>query len=812
MRLGITIIIIVAGASAAAYAGPTLVAVELARPADAYALLARGVAVVEARPNFALVLEPASATAALDGYRYANLGEPPGPVYLAWPRPGQPLAEVAGVAVMAVFDDTYVVSGEPAAVERLAAAGAELKRVGLEPLKAPRRAAYPSISYDPWIAQLISRVRADRYYGYVEKLSAFKTRYSHAEEIGAATDYIEEHFRRQGFETERFPYVYEPMDNDYLVDCAFRADGELGWMVSYWGYVWQSGDAGKTWRAVKSEGRLEDGVFVTDRKGFVVGGKGFLARTDDGGATWRQLPLRDPGDKLRDVAFHGTQLGVAVGEDGAVYRTVDGGAAWRRVSSPTHKIIFGVYAQTADRWWAVGEDGLVMRSYDGGASWEKKYVLPTEGFTMREIAFADATHAVIVGYEGTILYSRDAGETWRRVSGYFPEWPFFTFVGFADATRGWAGGSNGKVYRTDDGGASWTRQPTPFGEYYTYNAISVIDRDEAWIVGGPSAIIHTTNGGARWEEVDVENADPITWYNVEGTLRGISHPERVVVLCGHYDSISEDPWNLAPGAEDNASGTAALLEAATVLAGFEFDGTVKLVAFSGEEEGLLGSKAYVREEHGEGRDIRAALNMDMISYLDEPVHDVEVRYNDFSSELLSLYKDAARLYVPDYVIYPVTKGRGGSDHEAFWDYGYPALLSIEYAGKEFYPWYHTTEDVPEHLTPVYGADVTRVNLAVAASLAGARGGPGGATGVIAYPNPARPSAGHAGVNFANLPPGGTLTIYDLAGARVWSTDIGAATSATWPLTGRDGGPAASGVYLFVVEGSTRATGKVALLR
>jgi len=73
-------------------------------------------------------------------------------------------------------------------------------------------------------------------------------------------------------------------------------------------------------------------------------------------------------------------------------------------------------------------------------------------------------------------------------------------------------------------------------------------------------------------------------------------------------------------------------------------------------------------------------------------------------------------------------------------------------------------------------------------------------------------AGHAGVNFANLPPGGTLAIYDLAGTRVWSTDIGASTSATWPLTGSDGGPAASGVYLFVVEGSTRATGKVALIR
>jgi hypothetical protein len=453
-----------------------------------------------------------------------------------------------------------------------------------------------------------------------------------------------------------------------------------------------------------------------------------------------------------------------------------------------------------------------MTSDDGGVTWKKRYGIPTEGFTMRDVAFADATHAAMVGYEGTILYSDDAGATWRRVSGYFPDWPFFTFVAFADARRGWAGGSDGNVYRTDDAGASWTRQPTPFGEYYTYAGISVLSREEAWCVGGPSAIIHTTDGGVHWERVKVENATPITWYNVEATLRGVAHPERVVVLCGHYDSISEDPWNLAPGAEDNASGAAALLEAASALAGFRFEDTLKLVAFSGEEEGLLGSRAYVREEHRAGRDVRAALNMDMISYLDQAVHDVEVRYNDFSAELLSVYQEAAGLYVPDYLIYPVTQGRGGSDHESFWDYGYPALLSIEYAGKQFYPWYHTTQDLPEHLTPAFGADVTRVNLAAAASLAGARGGPGGATGVIAYPNPARPAAGHTGVNFANLPPGGTVAVYDLAGSRVWSAAVGSSGSAFWPLTGDGGAPAASGVYLFVAEGSARATGKVAVIR
>lgn len=813
MRIAV-IVAIISAVAGAAFAGPTLVAVELERPADAYALLAEGVAVIEARPDFALALAAPHTLGALDRYSYVDLGSPPGPVYLVWPRPGAELPRVVGVTVLARFGETYVVSGDAAAAEKLATLGAEIKRVGGEPLKAPRKFVLPEMSYDPAVAQLVARVRADRYFGHIEKLAAITTRYSHADEIAEATAYIEEHFKELGYETARRPYEYEPMANDYLGDCVFRAGGRLGWLISSWGYVWRTDDYGQSWTYHKSEGRLDHGYFVTDRTGFVVGGRGFLARTDDGGRTWARLPLENPADYLRDVYFFGATVGVAGGDRGAMYRTVDGGATWRKVATPTKELIFGVYAQTADKWWALGMEGLVMRSYDGGASWKAVNVPQTEGFGMRRMAFADATHAVMVGNEGTILYSEDAGETWRRVSGYFPAWPFFTEVAFADATRGWAAGGNGKVYRTDDAGASWKRQRTPFGDYHTYNGISAVSRDEAWIVGGPSAVIHTDDGGEHWKKVEIKSARPVIWHNVEAVKKGVARPDEVYMLCGHYDAISEDPWNRAPGAEDNASGVAGVLEAATVLADHRFDSTVKFLAFSGEEEGLLGSRAYAREEYEAGADIRGVFNMDMISYLDQPAHDVEVRYNDFSKDLLAAYQDVARLYVPTYVVYPTTEGRGGSDHEPFWEFGYPALLSIEYAGKEFYPWYHTTKDLPKHLTPAFGADVTRVNLAVAAALAGTRGGLEPSSAVVAYPNPAKPSAGHDRVRFGNLAAGSSLVLYDLAGAKVWSTAADASGVAEWPLVTAGGGAAASGVYLFVVEGpgGERRFGKVAVVR
>ncbi|UCH78349.1 MAG: M28 family peptidase [Candidatus Coatesbacteria bacterium] len=818
-RIGIFACVAAAGAAGAAAAfspAPTLLAVELARPAAAYELLARGAAVVEARPSFALVLASPGEAAALDGYAYVDLGPPEAPVYLAWPRPGEALPPAEGVTVLAVFGGAHVVAGEAAAVEPLARRGVELKRVTLEPVRPPRPRALPALAYDPLVAEVVRRVRADRYFDHIERLAAVGTRYSHAEEIERATAYIEDHFRSLGYETARRPYLYEPMDNDYLLDCVFRANGRLGWLVSTWGYVWRSGDAGKTWTAYKSEGRLAQAKFITDTVGFVVGGIGFLGRTDDGGRTWRQLPLQDPTDDLRDIYFYDTRLGLAGGLDGALYRTADGGASWAKVATPTTKHVLGVYAETADRWWALGVEGLVMRSYDGGRTWAVINVPAAAPHTMRQIAFADATHATMVGYDGTILYSEDAGGTWRRVSGYFPTWPYFTEVAFADASRGWAVGSTNRVYVTENGGASWARQSPPPSDYRTFEGLSVVSREEAWAVGYPSAVIHTTDGGARWEEVRITNSVPIIWYNVEAVKPGVTRPNQIYVLCGHYDSISGDPWNLAPGAEDNASGTAAVLEAATALADYRFDGTLKFLAFSGEEEGLLGSRAYVRKEHAAGADIRAALNMDMVAYLDEPVHDVEVRYNDFSEELLNRYRAAARLYVPSYAIYPATEGRGGSDHEPFWEFGYPALLSVEHPRREFYPWYHTTEDLPKHLTAAFGADVTRVNVAVAASLAGLREGPSPSSeGVIAYPNPARPSAGHNHIRFANLAPGGSVVVYNLAGEEVYRLGpVAAHGSAEWPLRTAAGGPAASGLYLFVVEDvdGGRTFGKVAVIR
>jgi hypothetical protein len=109
-------------------------------------------------------------------------------------------------------------------------------------------------------------------------------------------------------------------------------------------------------------------------------------------------------------------------------------------------------------------------------------------------------------------------------------------------------------------------------------------------------------------------AGSYTLRNVIGRHPGSVNPDQVVIIGAHYDSTSTSPWTDAPGADDNASGVAAVLEAARLLSGYEFENTVEFIAFSGEEQGRLGSKHNAALAVHARKDIIAVINLDMIGY------------------------------------------------------------------------------------------------------------------------------------------------------------------------------------------------------
>ena len=109
---------------------------------------------------------------------------------------------------------------------------------------------------------------------------------------------------------------------------------------------------------------------------------------------------------------------------------------------------------------------------------------------------------------------------------------------------------------------------------------------------------------------------------------------KVLLIGAHLDSRTkdvEDARSPAPGADDNGSGVAALLEAARVLRGIESRWTIHFCAFSGEEQGLIGAAAYAQRVHKEGLPVELVINMDMVGHPEDPQRPVIIVERDIGN-------------------------------------------------------------------------------------------------------------------------------------------------------------------------------------
>ncbi len=215
--------------------------------------------------------------------------------------------------------------------------------------------------------------------------------------------------------------------------------------------------------------------------------------------------------------------------------------------------------------------------------------------------------------------------------------------------------------------------------------------------------------------------------NVIAELRGKTHPERIWILGGHFDSISESPYTNAPGADDNATGTAAILLIAQILRNYEFEDTIRFVHFSGEEQGQWGSKRYAAELSQAGAEILGFINLDMIGYDGNGDRRVELHtgLSAGSIGLGDVFHQNNVDYAQEMVIeQKTTSASRFSDHSPFWDQGYPAVMLIEdffdtvaTGDRDRNPQYHRTGDQLSLVDLNYVARTARVALATVAELA-----------------------------------------------------------------------------------------------
>ena len=208
-----------------------------------------------------------------------------------------------------------------------------------------------------------------------------------------------------------------------------------------------------------------------------------------------------------------------------------------------------------------------------------------------------------------------------------------------------------------------------------------------------------------------------TYYNVVATLPGATHPDNVYIVGAHFDSVSA-----GPGADDNASGMAAVLEIASVLSQYSFQSTIKFIGFNVEEQGLVGSHTYSDEAEVNGDKVLGMLNFDMIAYTgSNPNEDVDIFGDNW---LVDLMVANAVQYTPSLNIEAHYGNTYGSDHYYFHSSLYPgsaSLLAIENTPSEIWgganPYYHTANDTSDKLNFDFATDITRTGIATLAGLA-----------------------------------------------------------------------------------------------
>lgn len=182
--------------------------------------------------------------------------------------------------------------------------------------------------------------------------------------------------------------------------------------------------------------------------------------------------------------------------------------------------------------------------------------------------------------------------------------------------------------------------------------------------------------------------------NVIAEVPGTADPGRIVVIGAHYDSINGAGAGLAaPGADDNASGTAGVLEAARVFStAGPFKYTLRFITFSGEEFGLVGSGVAASQSAAAGEDVIAMLNMDMNAYrAPGDVRDVDFATNNTSASLTNFCDQVGALYVPGWASTSGVLTAGSSDHASYNAQGFPAAFFFEDLS-QFYPGIHTSSD------------------------------------------------------------------------------------------------------------------------
>ncbi|HER44205.1 MAG TPA: M28 family peptidase, partial [Candidatus Eisenbacteria bacterium] len=422
--------------------------------------------------------------------------------------------------------------------------------------------------------------------------------------------------------------------------------------------------------------------------GLPNGNLGEIRRSADGGMTWESIYSGQQVLSIYDIEIEGDNA-VAVGSYGTVLIAVFGGQAWG-VADPAvfrYQSLYGAAASGPGHFWLVTMDGSLFETPDLGARWFESDLAARP---LHAIDFFGPRHGVIVG-DRISFHTADGGATWTEA----PAEADLRHVSMADSERVLAGGAAGELYYSGDGGASWSGLECGGGEQVYRTAAS--GDGLFWAAGGNE--LRRIEDTAPLDCAVYLYNDTIMGSNISFLHEGGAAPERRILMTAHYDSYSADYDECAPGADDNATGVSAVLQAARALRGSSTEKSVEFVLFDGEELGLKGS-SYFASTLDPDVEYEAVVNLDMLGYdhgVDRSLLIAGREENAADSLIAELIIGAAADLGLEIYPFFAPGAALSSDHRSFWSMEMPSILLIEGYREELTPRYHTCYDIADFI-------------------------------------------------------------------------------------------------------------------
>ena len=310
---------------------------------------------------------------------------------------------------------------------------------------------------------------------------------------------------------------------DGMLQDVYFMDNQNGLVVGDGGLMLATSDGGKTWEKMEIDMRppgtgqrpggppgtggggpppgfgrggpapLYNIYFVDENVGFIIGGRGTILKTEDGGKTWaRKMAMSSAGvgrggnprgmrANLMGIQMISETTGFIAGTENTILKTTDGGETWvgsseRARVGETRNNLEGIWFVSPTTGWVIGSFGTLLHTADGGENWEKR----DPGFdnNLFGIHFLDENTGWISGQEGLILHTTDGGATWNQQKT--ESYDNLHDITFVDAMVGWAVGGYNSILHTTDGGKTWAVSNIPGGA--TFKGVHATDQNHCWTI------------------------------------------------------------------------------------------------------------------------------------------------------------------------------------------------------------------------------------------------------------------------------------------------------------------------------------------